>query len=74
MSYSSPNPQGPFRSRRGMILGVVAGLSEYFGISRWILRAVVVGVSIFLVFWPVILVYLISAFIMPLEPLRTNSY
>jgi phage shock protein PspC (stress-responsive transcriptional regulator) len=51
-----------------MILGVVAGLSEYFGISRWLLRAIVIAIGIFLAFWPVILVYLISAFIMPLNP------
>ncbi|MDR2366693.1 MAG: PspC domain-containing protein [Deltaproteobacteria bacterium] len=68
MSYSRNNVKGPFRSRHGMILGVVAGLSEYFGISRWLLRAIVIAIGIFLAFWPVILVYLISAFIMPLNP------
>jgi phage shock protein PspC (stress-responsive transcriptional regulator) len=51
-----------------MFLGVVAGLSEYFGISKWILRGIVIAISLFLAFWPVIIVYLISALIMPLDP------
>jgi phage shock protein PspC (stress-responsive transcriptional regulator) len=57
-----------------MILGVIAGLSEYLGISRWILRAVVIGLSIFFAFWPVIIIYLISAFIMPLDPYGSRRF
>jgi phage shock protein PspC (stress-responsive transcriptional regulator) len=51
-----------------MLMGVIAGLAEYFGISRWLLRLVIVAISLLVAFWPVLIVYVISAFIMPLEP------
>ncbi|MDR3135438.1 MAG: PspC domain-containing protein [Deltaproteobacteria bacterium] len=68
MNSNLPHTKGPFRSRNGMLMGVIAGLAEYFGISRWLLRLVIVAISLLVAFWPVLIVYVISAFIMPLEP------
>ena len=74
MSLSNTNIKGPFRSRHGMILGVLAGLSEFFGISRWILRSIAIALCLFLAFWPVILIYFLAAFIMPLNPYQCRRY
>jgi phage shock protein PspC (stress-responsive transcriptional regulator) len=49
-------------------------LSEFFGISRWILRAIAIALGLFLAFWPVILIYFLAAFIMPLNPYQATRY
>ncbi|MDR1111138.1 MAG: PspC domain-containing protein [Deltaproteobacteria bacterium] len=68
MNFNSKNVRGPFRSRRGLFLGVLAGLSWHLGVPRWILRLAVVALSILVAFWPVVLAYALVALLMPLEP------
>jgi phage shock protein C len=58
---------GPFRSRKGLLLGVLRGLGDHFGISTLLLRLVVVAVSVLLTFWPMILAYIIAAVCLPTE-------
>jgi phage shock protein C len=58
---------GPFRSRKGLILGVIRGLADHWGISALFLRLVVVGLAVLLTFWPVVLVYIAAAIFMPTE-------
>ncbi|MDR1487189.1 MAG: PspC domain-containing protein [Deltaproteobacteria bacterium] len=67
MKIKSFASNGPFRSRRGLILGVLRGLGEHFGISTFLLRAITIAIGVIFAFWPVILVYIASAIIMPRE-------
>jgi phage shock protein C len=60
--------RGLYRSRKGVILGVFRGLADYFDLPvRW-LR--IIGVVLFMIsgFWPVVVLYLLAAFIMKPEP------
>ncbi len=60
----------PYRSRRGIILGVCRGLADYFCVSVfWVRLAVILG-TIFTGFWPMVLVYLLVGVIMKPEPVR----
>ena len=68
MSLANMSVQGPFRSKHGLFLGVIRGLAEHYKISPYALMLIVVGVSIFLAFWPVLLLYIAVAIIMPAEP------
>ncbi|MDR1298147.1 MAG: PspC domain-containing protein [Deltaproteobacteria bacterium] len=68
MSLASLSIKGPFRSKRGLLLGVARGLAEHYQISAVMLRLVVVAVSLLLAFWPVVLLYIAAAAVMPAEP------
>ena len=59
---------GPFRANDGVIFGVAKGLADYFGWSVGIVRLVLIIATIFLFFWPTILLYLLAAMIMSPEP------
>jgi phage shock protein C len=61
---------GPFRSRKGLFLGVIRGLADHWGMSPLALRVIVLTLSIFLAFWPTVILYFIGAIIMPLEPVN----
>jgi len=59
-----------YRSRDAMILGVCGGLAEHFDVSVfWVRVAFVFGVFS-TAFFPVALLYLIAAFLMPLKPVQ----
>lgn len=61
---------GPYRSRRGKIMGVCQGLGDYFGVRpKWI-RIFAIILAITTGFWPVIGLYLIVGFIMKPEPVQ----
>jgi phage shock protein C len=68
MNFANMSVQGPFRSKDGLFLGVIRGMAEHYKMSPYVLRLIVVGVSIFLAFWPVLLLYFAAAIIMPVEP------
>ncbi len=56
------------RSRQNKKLtGVLGGLSEYIGMDASLLRILFVVASIFTGFFPLVLIYLISIFIIPEE-------
>lgn len=59
--------EGPCRSRRGMLLGVCRGFAEHFGISAFWLRLGAVAACILTGIWPVVILYVVAAFLMPLE-------
>lgn len=59
---------GPFRSPDGVIFGVAKGLAEYFGWSVGLVRLVLILCTIFLCFWPTILLYLVAALAMSPAP------
>lgn len=60
--------KGPYRSRKGMLLGVCRGLAEYLDFSVGGLRLIVIGLAIFTAFWPVTGLYILAAILMKPEP------
>jgi phage shock protein C len=60
--------KGPFRSPNGLIFGVVRGLADHYNISPFVLRLSILAASVFLAFWPVLLLYIAAAIVMPSEP------
>ncbi|MFZ0241865.1 MAG: PspC domain-containing protein [Desulfobacterales bacterium] len=61
-------PNGFYRSRRGILLGVCRGIAEYFDFSVFWARAIAVGLFILTGFWPITGLYLLAALIMKPEP------
>jgi phage shock protein C len=75
MTYQNER-RGLYRSRKGIIMGVVRGLAEYFDISVFWSRVIVLLVCLFTGFWPVVIVYVLAALIMkpePVSPLNDDS-
>ncbi len=69
MAYEySTSRTGMYRSRDGILLGVCRGLAEYFDLSVFWLRAIVVGTFILTGFFPVVFVYILAALLMKREP------
>jgi phage shock protein C len=63
--------RGIYRSRNGLILGVCRGVADYFDISAFWVRAVMVIIFLLSGFWPVIGVYLVAALLMKAEPVSS---
>lgn len=59
---------GPFRANDGVIFGVAKGLADYFDWSVGLVRLILILATIFLFFWPTIILYLAAALIMSPEP------
>lgn len=57
-----------YRSRSGVLLGVCRGLADYFDMSVFMVRAVVVVAFIITGVWPVGILYLVAAVLMKPEP------
>jgi phage shock protein C len=68
MSLAKISINGPYRSKKGLILGVIKGLAEHYNISPFYFRLTVIIISIFLAFWPVLIIYIAAAIVMPTEP------
>ncbi len=60
--------KGPYRSRKGMLLGVCRGLAEYLDFSVGGLRLIVIGLAIFTGFWLVTGLYILAAILMKPKP------
>ena len=65
--------RGPYRSRSGLALGVCRGLAEHFGFSVKVFRIVTLIGIVVTGFWPGVAIYLVSAYLMKLEPLLPVS-
>jgi phage shock protein C len=63
--------RGIYRSRNGLILGVCRGVADYFDISVFWVRAVMVIIFLLSGFWPVIGIYLVAALLMKAEPVSS---
>ena len=59
---------GPFRADDGVIFGVAKGLATHFGWSVGLVRLILVLATIFMFFWPTIILYLVAAMIMSPAP------
>ncbi|WP_207480457.1 envelope stress response membrane protein PspC [Arenibaculum pallidiluteum] len=67
--FASPNPHRLWRDpAQGRIFGVCAGLADYFGISAFPLRVVVVLAALFGFFLPVVAAYLLLAVVLKPRP------
>ena len=65
-----------YRSRRGMIFGVCAGLADYLNLKVLWVRIIAVIILIFTGIWPIVVIYLVAALIMnpePVLPLETEE-
>ena len=68
---------GLYRSRDGVILGVCRGIAEYFDFSVFWTRAIAIVLLFFTGFWPITILYLISALLMkprPVIPIETEDH
>lgn len=59
---------GLYRSRDGALLGVCRGIAEYFDISVFWTRVIVVVTFILTGFFPIVALYLLAALLMKPEP------
>ena len=59
---------GPFRANDGLIFGVAKGLADYFGWSVSLVRLIFGLATVFLFFWPTIILYLVAALLMSPAP------
>ena len=62
---------GPYRSRRGMFLGVCRGIAEYFDVSVFWFRMGAIAVFVFTGVWPTVAVYVLAGVMMKKEPVVT---
>ena len=67
-SYKHMSKRGLYRSRSGIILGVCRGVGDYFDVSVFWIRAIVVVLLIFTGLWPVVGIYILAALLMKSEP------
>ncbi|MGE4299582.1 MAG: envelope stress response membrane protein PspC [Desulfovibrionaceae bacterium] len=61
-------PEGLYRSRSGMVMGVCKGFADYYGLSLFWLRAIIVVMFLFTGLWPVAGFYFLAALLMKPEP------
>ena len=67
---------GLYRSRNGIILGVCRGISDYFDLSIFWVRATAVILLFFSGLWPITAIYFIAALLMkpePVIPIQTDE-
>jgi len=63
-----PSPSRLYRNRRdGVILGVCAGIADYFGVQRWVVRVLWVG-GLLMFPPPTIIGYFLLALLLPKMP------
>lgn len=60
--------RGPYRSRRGLVMGVCRGLADYLDFPVFWIRLLLVLLMIFSAFWVVIALYFLAAVVMKPEP------
>lgn len=54
----------------GMILGVCAGIAEFFDVHTWAVRLITVLLAVVVAFWPIALIYVMAAMLLRDAPLR----
>jgi phage shock protein C len=59
-----------YRSRRGVLFGVCRGLAEYFNLSVFWTRMVVVIIFLVSGLWPITLIYVLASLLMTPEPVK----
>ena len=51
-----------------IICGICSGLAQYFEIDKTVVRIIMVLIFFFTGFFPVVILYIIAYFIMPVDP------
>jgi phage shock protein C len=74
MTHPRHGHGGPYRSRKGLLLGVCKGIAQHFDLSVFWTRVIV-----FLTFWftglfPVAVLYIAAALMMKREPIYPTGY
>ena len=67
-SAQRPHGAGPYRSRKGILLGVCRGVAEYFDVSVTGMRVLVLCLALITGVWPLVGGYILAAFLMRLGP------
>ncbi|MDK1021387.1 MAG: envelope stress response membrane protein PspC [Candidatus Hydrogenedentes bacterium] len=57
-----------YRSRSGMCCGVCKGIAEYYSFDVFWTRVLTVIAAIFAGIWPAVIMYVVAAMVMKLEP------
>lgn len=60
--------RGPYRSRKGIIMGVCRGVGDYFDFSVFWIRVILIILFLISGFWPVVVLYFVAGSIMKPEP------
>ena len=68
--YNSISRRGLYRSRNGVVFGVCRGVADYFDVSVFWIRVIVVILFIFTGFWPIVGIYVLAALLMKSDPLN----
>jgi len=71
MSKYMNNKRGIYRSRNGVLLGVCRGVADYFDISAFWVRTIMIIIFLLSGFWPVIGIYLVAALLLKPEPVQS---
>ncbi|MBN1517636.1 envelope stress response membrane protein PspC [Candidatus Sumerlaeota bacterium] len=71
--YERRKRNGLYRSRKGVIFGVCAGIAKHLDLSVTVVRLIVVGACILTGFWPMIVIYIVAALLMKPEPVLPLS-
>ena len=61
--------RGLYRSRSGIIMGVCRGVGDFFNLSVFWIRIILVILFLLSGFWPVVVLYFVAAFLMKSEPI-----
>ena len=64
--------RGLYRSRSGIFAGVCRGIADYLNFSVFWIRAILVILFLISGFWPVVVLYVLAAFLMKLEPISRS--
>ncbi|MBN1404789.1 MAG: PspC domain-containing protein [Opitutales bacterium] len=62
-----------YRSRNGVIFGVLQGIADHFGLNIFWLRVIAIILFLASGFFPIVLMYIVAALLMKPEPVRTLS-
>lgn len=70
-THSRFNPSRLYRDMyNGIVMGVCAGIADYFGINPWVVRLVAV-IGLFLFTVPTIIAYFVAGFLLHKKPADT---
>jgi len=67
--YRFPSDRRLYRSRKGLIMGVCRGLSDYFNLRVGWVRLLAVAILLISGIWPAVIIYLAAGVLLKPEPM-----
>ena len=67
--YRFPSDRQLYRSRKGIIMGVCRGLSDFFNLRVGWVRLLAVAILLISGIWPIVIIYLVAGVLMKPEPM-----